>query len=164
MSWYFIKKKTTTKEEVKNTIKLKISKIKDAFDLLKISFRRNSTKAIGNNSSEKILTLNSFTKLMNLVDTKLSLNQISVLFQVLDFDNSQALSFKEFLYLPDLLNIRITEIKDRMNLLEQHMPNVYNHRYSVILRQIVKHWLAYFCKYKKFSKSLKNNERVSSSN
>ena len=100
------------------------------------SMRRQSFS----NKSEKVLTLDSFIKLMKLTDKKLSLNQINVLFRVLDSDNNQVLSFKEFLYLPDLLNIRITEIKDRMTFLEKYIPNVYNHRYSIILRQIVKHW------------------------
>lgn len=93
-----------------------------------------------NNDTQHVLSLESFIKLIKLADHTKSDNQINILFQVLDLDQNRALSFKEFLYLPDLLNIRITEIKDRMTILEKYIPNIYNHKSSVILRNIVKHW------------------------
>lgn len=92
------------------------------------------------NESTYVVTYESFERLMKLVDTSKNDNQIGILFQILDIDTNQVLSFKEFLLLADLLNIRSTEIKDRMTLLEKKVPKIYNSRYSIILRRIVKHW------------------------
>lgn len=124
---------------------LKRTKIKDAFDLLKqpISQIKNvnhtQTEYI-KTSFESVLSYENFFRLIKLSDATKSDNQIKILFNVLDLDDNESLSFKEFLYLPDLLNIRITEIKDRMNLFERLLPQIYNHRISVILINFVKHW------------------------
>ena len=65
---------------------------------------------------------------------------ISKLFR---FDESKFVlflkEFKEIVYLPDLLNIRVTQINDRQNLFERYMLAIYNSKASVITKRFVKH-------------------------
>ena len=121
---------------------LKRTKIKDAFDLLKQPINKIECldKTDQENVIENVLSYESFYRLIKLIDMNKNDNQIRILFQVLDLDNNNSLSLKEFLYLPDLLNIRITEINDRMTFLEKHVPSIYNTRLSRLIINFVKHW------------------------
>jgi len=47
--------------------------------------------------------------------------------------------FKEIVYLPDLLNIRESELKERQNLFERYMLTFYNSKPSTITKRFVKH-------------------------
>lgn len=45
----------------------------------------------------------------------------------------------EFLTLADLLQLPVTEVKDRMTIIEKHLPRVFNHKASQYLRRVVRH-------------------------
>ena len=95
---------------------------------------------------------------MALIDPAKPENQVKILFQLLDSDNNQLLgwlknfllivlkkililkkAFKEFVYLPDLLNYPVTEVKDRLTIYEIYAPKIYNSKYSQIVRRFVYH-------------------------
>lgn len=46
---------------------------------------------------------------------------------------------KEFLYLSDLLNVRITGVKDRQTVFEKVAPTIYNSKASLFIVNLVKH-------------------------
>ncbi len=48
--------------------------------------------------------------------------------------------FKDFLYLADLLNIKISEIADRKNYFEKLIHKLYNSKLSLKIQKIVRHW------------------------
>ncbi len=137
------------KEEVRSTIILKRNKIKEAFnfmhDLLcdlvnqspdKYEFKQ--TEFI-RSDHEQVITYEKFHKLLKIVNRRLPDNHIKIIFHLLDADENELLSFKEFVYLPDLLNYPITEIKDRMNIFEKRFPRIYNSRLSSIVKRLVHH-------------------------
>ncbi len=88
---------------------------------------------------EPVITYEKFHKLLKKVNESLPENHIKIIFHLLDADENNLLSFKEFVYLPDLLNYPITEIKDRMNIFEKKFPKIYNSRLSSIVKRLVHH-------------------------
>ncbi len=75
------------KNEVKETILLRRSKLESAFNLLKSS-------SVNTTNMEKNGTINynTFFNLLRLIDTKKSNYQIKILFNLLDLDSDNALS------------------------------------------------------------------------
>ena len=45
----------------------------------------------------------------------------------------------QFLYLADLLILPLTEVRDRMTLLQKYFPRIYNSYISSVIKTIVKH-------------------------
>ncbi len=135
------------KNEVKSTIKLKRGKIHEAFEFIKdiltelikkdpIKYKFEITDVV-KSPRVSVITSEKFSVLMKLVCPKMSETQIGVLFDILDTDENDLLVFKEFVHLPDLLNYRITEIKDRLNIFETYFPSFYNSEFSNTIKRFV---------------------------
>ena len=93
------------KEEVKSTIIVKRNKIKEAFDLIRVSLKDLTDKTLPLNSEdeyketafigssdESVINMEIFSKLMELINPKKGPDQIKVIFEVLDTDNNNLLS------------------------------------------------------------------------
>lgn len=109
---------------------LKRENLKTAYEIIYSS---------GKTSRSGGIKLPEFEKLIKLVDSKKSDHQICVLFKILDDNNDEMLCLNEFLYLSDLLNVRISEIKDRQTLIQKYFPNFYNNSASILLQKVVRH-------------------------
>ena len=118
--------KSNLKREVKEAIERKNELVDKSFDLMK-------SDVFG----REVLIQDDFTKLMKRTKPNKSEQYFKILWLVLDEDKSGYIDRQEFHNLPDLLNIRITEV--RPNLFQRYIPNVYNHAYSKKLINVVKH-------------------------
>lgn len=116
------------KKEVKNVIYTKRRKLTEAFEILQEK-----------NDDHYVIKKPCWMELMKYVVPKRSDKQHELLLHVLDEDNKSCVKKTQFLYLADLLLLPLTEVKDRMTLLEKHLPGLYNSRVSCILKTIVKH-------------------------
>ena len=118
--------KSNLKREVKEAIERKNELVDKSFDLMK-------SDVFG----REVLIQDDFAKLMKRTKPNKSEQYFKILWLVLDEDKSGYIDRQEFHNLPDLLNIRITEV--RPNLFQRYIPNVYNHTYSKKLINVVKH-------------------------
>ena len=118
--------KTNLKREVKEAIERMNDLIDKSFDLMK-------SDVFG----REVIIEEDFKKLMKKAISGKSEQYFKILWLVLDEDKSGYIDRKEFHNLPDLLNIRITEV--RANLFQTYIPNVYNSNYSKKLIGLVKH-------------------------
>merc|ERR1719167_277692 len=118
--------KTNLKREVKEAIERMNDLIDKSFDLMK-------SDVFG----REVIIEEDFKKLMKKSISGKSEQYFKILWLVLDEDKSGYIDRKEFHNLPDLLNIRITEV--RANLFQTYIPNVYNSNYSKKLIGLVKH-------------------------
>ena len=116
--------KRNLKEEVKETIERKNDLVDKAFDLMK-------SDVFG----REVIIQEDFIKLMKRTMNK-SDKYYEVLWHVLDEEKTGYIDRKEFHNLPDLLNIKITEV--RANLFQRHIPNIYNSDMSKKIIAIVK--------------------------
>ncbi|RNA14534.1 two pore calcium channel 1-like [Brachionus plicatilis] len=136
------------KEEVRETIKLKRDKMEDAFNMVRIPIRLldseekaniNMDNEVIRSEHQCVITKGTFSRLMNLVNPKIKSHQINALFRILDFDNNGILSFKEFVHVADLLNIKMSEGQDRKTLFEIYIPRIYNGKWSTFIKKLVRH-------------------------
>lgn len=116
------------KNEVKEVIYAKRRKLTDAFEILQ-------EKKHGH----YVITKNCWMELMKYVVPKRSVKQHELLLHVLDQDQNNSVKKTQFLYLADLLMLPLTEVWDRMTLLEKYFPRLYNSPISSVIKTIVKH-------------------------
>ena len=114
------------KMEVKEIVERKNKLIDQAFDLMK-------SDVFG----REVIIQGDFTQLMRMTLPRKSEQYFNILWYVLDSDQNGYIDRTEFRILPDLLNIKMTEVKD--NLFERHIPTVYSHKYSKLIIRCVKH-------------------------
>ncbi|KAK3094057.1 hypothetical protein FSP39_023541 [Pinctada imbricata] len=118
------------KNEVKAAVYMKRKKLSQAFDILK---------------SEKdgrfVITFPVWCALMKKVIPSRSRSHIDLLVRVLDIDGDNAVRKSQFLKLADLLELPLTEVKDRQTFLEKMVPNIYNSKASSYLKFAVRHWV-----------------------
>ena len=114
------------KMEVKEIVERKNQLIDQAFDLMK-------SDVFG----REVIIQGDFTQLMKMTLPRKSDQYFKILWYVLDADQNGYIDRSEFRILPDLLNIKMTEVKK--NLFERYIPNIYSHKYSKILIRCVKH-------------------------
>ena len=114
---------------------LKKTRLKAAFDLVKISSRERDP----DQTQFFFVDFDRFERIIKQIQPDLSDIEIASLFKVIDLRNRKLLEFSEFMLLADLLNIRVSEIRDRLNLFERKIPKIYNSKASVILKRLVKH-------------------------
>merc|ERR1711971_438946 len=118
--------KTNLKREVKEAIERMNDLIDKSFDLMK-------SDVFG----REVIIEDDFKKLMKRTMNGRSDQYFRILWLVLDEDKSGYIDRQEFHNLPDLLNIKITEVRE--NLFQGYIPNVYNSNYSKKLISLVKH-------------------------
>jgi len=114
------------KTEVKEAIQRKRDLIDKAFDLMKSDvFGRD------------VIIQGDFNQLLKKTMPTKSEQYFKILWFVLDVDSNGYIDQNEFHNLPDLMNIKITEVKT--NLFERYIPNIYKGKYSKLIIQSVKH-------------------------
>jgi Ca2+-binding EF-hand superfamily protein len=91
-----------------------------------------------------LIDYSRFKKIMQIAEPSLTEQQINAIFEILDFDKNKILELNEFMNLADLLNIRISEIRDRENLFQKLMPKIYSSKISTIVKRLVRHKLVHF--------------------
>ena len=114
------------KTEVKEIVERKKDLIGKCFDLMK-------SEVFG----RSVIIQGDFMHLMRMTLPTSSEQYFKILWCVLDSEQNGYIDKSEFWVLPDLLNIKVSEI--RANLFERHIPNIYKHKYSRILIRGVKH-------------------------
>jgi two pore calcium channel protein 3 len=117
--------KSNLKREVKESIERTIKLVDNAFDMMK-------SDVFG----REVIIQDDFIKLMKRTLSNKSDQYFKVLWHVLDEDNSGYIDRREFHNLPDLLNIKITEV--RPNLFQRYIPKVYNSSYSKNIIKVIK--------------------------
>ncbi|KAH9509193.1 hypothetical protein Btru_049330 [Bulinus truncatus] len=120
--------KKNLKNEIKEAVFLKRKRLAKAFDLIKVK-RRN----------EEVVTHSRWRQLISIILPGRSETHTDLLMKILDQDNANVLSKKNFLNLADLLHVQLTEVKDRLTLLEKHFPSIYNHLISEYFKRFVRH-------------------------
>lgn len=82
---------------------------------------------------------------MEEVCPKWSTARVALLWQVLDSNNDGKIGKKDFLMVADVLNVKVIEVKDQVNLFEKFVPRIYNARLSAKIRVFVCHtYFVYF--------------------
>ena len=114
------------KMEVKEVVDRKIELINKAFDLMK-------SDVFG----REVIIQGDFMQLLRRTLPTSSEQYFKILWCVLDSDQNGYIDKGEFRVLPDLLNIKVSEI--RANLFERHIPKVYKHKYSRMVIRGVRH-------------------------
>ncbi|XP_074647512.1 uncharacterized protein LOC141903307 [Tubulanus polymorphus] len=116
------------KNEVKASVYAKRHSLSRAFDILKVS-----------KDGKFVITQRSWHELMKVVKPKRSYTQIKVLLYVLDSDGDDCLTKSDFLQVVDLLNVRLSEVKDRLTFCEMHFPGCYMSKSSELIKGFVQH-------------------------
>ncbi|XP_046575714.1 LOW QUALITY PROTEIN: two pore calcium channel protein 1-like [Haliotis rubra] len=120
--------KKNLKNEVRMSVYGKRRRLAKAFELLKV--RR---------SGEYAITKSSWIKLMGIVLPTKSNAHLEVMMKVLDIGGNECIRKKQFMGLADLLQVELSEVKDRQTLIEKYFPKVYNSYASVLLKIVVRH-------------------------
>lgn len=118
------------KNEVKQAVFAKRRKLASAYDLVKTKNKEGEGYHI---------TLTTWTKIMKELFPKKSKEQVTMLFQVMDGNGDGVITKAEFLTCADLLNVPLTEVKDRMLLWNRMCPRLYNSKVTEFIRKVVKH-------------------------
>ncbi|XP_069116582.1 uncharacterized protein [Argopecten irradians] len=116
------------KNEIKAAVYNKRQKLAQAFELLKLKRGTGS-----------VINHNAWCQLMRRVVPNKSQRHIDLLMRVLDVDANNTISKAEFLALADLLELRLSEVHDRLTFLELKIPFIYNSRISNFVKKIVRH-------------------------
>ena len=114
------------KEEVKEALERKKQLVDQAFDMMK-------SDVFG----REVIIQNDFNQLMKMTLSNKSDQYFKILWCVLDTDNNGYIDRREFHSLPDLMNIKITEVKP--NIFQRFIPNIYDGKYSKMVIKLVKH-------------------------
>jgi len=112
--------------EVKEAVERKKDLVDKAFDMMK-------SDVFG----REVIIQGDFNQLLKKTIPSRSEQYFKILWFVLDVDNNGYIDKSEFHNLPDLMNIKITEVKP--NLCQRFIPNIYRSKYSKMVIQIVKH-------------------------
>ncbi|XP_027052573.1 two pore calcium channel protein 1-like [Pocillopora damicornis] len=122
------------KNEIRASVYRKRRQLKNAFDVLKV--RSNEMW---------VITRKRWLTLMKEVCPQWSPARVALLWQVLDENNEGKIGKKDFLMVADLLNVKVIEVRDQVNLFERFIPRVYNSRISAMIRLGVCHkYFVYF--------------------
>jgi len=114
------------KIEVKEAVERKVKLSNKAFELMK-------SDVFG---KESILQ-DDFNKLLKKTLPQKSEQYFKILWCVLDTENTGYIDRQEFCNLPDLMNIKITEVKP--NIFQRYIPSIYSGKYSKKVIKAVKH-------------------------
>uniref|UniRef100_A0A1I8G189 TPC1 protein n=1 Tax=Macrostomum lignano TaxID=282301 RepID=A0A1I8G189_9PLAT len=122
--------KNYLKSEVRTSVHIKRRLIGRAFDCLKI----NSLPDLGD-----VVTKDAWFRLFKTIYPNKSSELAQLFLNVLNGGTNDYLTKAQFTRLPDLLNVGVTELKDRTLLLESCLPTVYNSAPSQLIKFIVRH-------------------------
>lgn len=121
------------KNEIKEAVFGKRKKLREAFEILKIT-----------RDGKEIITHTIWIAIMSKVLPKRSKEQLHLLMTILDLESAGYITKPQFLNLVNLLQVPLTEVKDRQTFIERHF-DFYNAKASRILRICVRHkYFRYF--------------------
>ncbi|KAK3605493.1 hypothetical protein CHS0354_004046 [Potamilus streckersoni] len=120
--------RTNLKNEIRLSVYEKRRKLREAFEILKRE-----------RQGREVITRSIWRRLMKRLDPRKSESQIDLFMKILDADGTGYITKSEFLNLANLLHLPVSEVKDRITLLESKIPNIFNSTPSRILRRIVRH-------------------------
>ncbi|XP_023225433.1 two pore calcium channel protein 1-like isoform X2 [Centruroides sculpturatus] len=116
------------KNEVKKVVYMKRQSLSRAFDILKIKI-----------ANKCALDYKRFNALLKTIPPKRSPMLVNILWFVLDSDNDNLIGKADFLHLADLLNVAVSEVKDRKTIFDKVMPKFYHSKASKLFRTAVSH-------------------------
>lgn len=118
--------RSNLKREVKEAVERRTDLVNQAFDLMK-------SDVFG----REVILQDDFKKLLKKTLPKKSDQYFKIIWCVLDSDSSGYIDRQAVQSLPDLLNIKVTEVKP--NLFQRYLPNIYSGKYSKLVIRGVKH-------------------------
>ncbi|GBM49311.1 Two pore calcium channel protein 1 [Araneus ventricosus] len=122
------------KNEVRKLVYMKRKSLAKAFDLLKVK-----------KDGEFIIDFKRFNVLLKMIPPTRSPMMVNILWYVLDTNGDNAVGKVDFLQLADLLNVTVTEVKDRRSIFDRIAPVCFHSKFSISLRQLVAHkYFRYF--------------------
>ncbi|GFT64455.1 two pore calcium channel protein 1 [Nephila pilipes] len=122
------------KNEVRKLVYMKRKSLAKAFDLLKV--KKNGTY---------VIDFKRFNVLLKMIPPIRSPMMVNILWYVLDTDGDNVVEKVDFLQLADLLNVTVTEVKDRRSIFVRITPECFHSKFSMSLRQLVAHkYFRYF--------------------
>ncbi|KAH7972504.1 hypothetical protein HPB52_012730 [Rhipicephalus sanguineus] len=116
------------KVEVQNMVAVKRDNLSRAFDLLKVR-----------DGDSFVITYSRFVALLDKIPPARSEVTKKILWYVLDQNGDNKVDLPDFMYLADLLNVRIVETEETQNCFEKYMPRVYNCVVSQWIRTMTAH-------------------------
>ncbi|XP_077522773.1 uncharacterized protein LOC144133504 isoform X2 [Amblyomma americanum] len=116
------------KVEVQNMVAVKRENLSRAFDLLKVR-----------DGDIFVITYSRFVALLDKIPPARSEITKKILWYVLDQNGDNKVDLPDFMYLADLLNVRIVETREAANCFEKYMPRVYNCMVSQMIRTMTAH-------------------------
>uniref|UniRef100_A0A6G5ABW2 Putative two pore calcium channel protein 3 n=1 Tax=Rhipicephalus microplus TaxID=6941 RepID=A0A6G5ABW2_RHIMP len=116
------------KIEVQNMVAVKRDNLSRAFDLLKVR-----------DGDSFVITYSRFGALLDKIPPARSEVTKKILWYVLDQNGDNKVDLPDFMYLADLLNVRIVETEETENCFEKFMPRVYNCVVSQWIRTMTAH-------------------------
>lgn len=122
------------KNEVRKSVYRKRRQLKLAFDLI-------HEKA----NMKWVLSFERWKALLQALCPHYSPGKVRLLWHVLDRTNQDYIEVKDFLMVPELLRIRVIEVKEEVHLFEKICPKIYLSWLSLKIRQMVCHrYFLYF--------------------
>ncbi|CAH1791470.1 unnamed protein product [Owenia fusiformis] len=116
------------KGEVKLSVFLKRRLLRRAFDILKIW-----------KNGQFVIPKDRWDDLMRIICPNRSQAQLDLLLMVLDTNGDTDIEKRDFLNLVDLLNVELTEVRDRMTLMETHCAPCYMSTPSEFIKKAIHH-------------------------
>ncbi|GFQ78929.1 two pore calcium channel protein 1 [Trichonephila clavata] len=122
------------KNEVRKLVYMKRKSLAKAFDLLKIK-----------KQGMFVIDFKRFNVLLKMIPPARSPMLVNILWYVLDTNGDNVVEKVDFLQLADLLNVTVTEIKDRRSIFDRIFPEFFRSKFSMSLRLLVAHkYFRYF--------------------
>ncbi|KAG8201376.1 hypothetical protein JTE90_016851 [Oedothorax gibbosus] len=122
------------KNEVRKLVYMKRKSLARAFELLKIK-----------KGDAFVVDFKRFNVLLKMIPPIRSPMMANILWYVLDSDGDNAIGKVDFMQLADLLNVTVSEVKDRRSIFDRIAPQCFQNNISVKFRQIVAHkYFRYF--------------------
>lgn len=116
------------KVEVQNMVAVKRDNLSRAFDLLKVR-----------DGDTFVITYGRFVALLDKIPPARSEVTKKILWYVLDQNGDNKVDLPDFMYLADLLNVKIVETEETQNCFEKCMPRLYNSTVSQMIRTMTAH-------------------------
>ena len=121
--------KANLKKEVQDSVFQKRTLLNKVYDLIK------TRKKDGNSYIYK----ETFIKILQATKRNTGLDYCETLWMVLDFDTNNFIDRKEFMRVVDIINFKVSDIRNNRTLAERWIPSVYNSPQSKFVINWVKH-------------------------
>ena len=121
--------KSNLKKEVQDSVFLKRTLLNKVYDLIKTR----------KNDEDTYIYKEMFVKLLQATRPNMSVSYCESLWMILDFDENNYIERKEFMRVVDIIDFKVTDIKNNQTLAEKWFPSIYNSPQSKFVIKCVKH-------------------------